>query len=167
LGRAFADYSSLSHVARRWYFEGEDAPYPQAPMARRFTLTRAVTGTGAMRTVRLDHLTSANVAIDRDPTLVGGNLRIWVDGPSRPASPAVEVTLHRKDGTLAWRTVRLDADGSGVLTVPFARGRITGVVLTLVNASTRMECGQATTLACHGLPEDDGAAFAYRAHALR
>ena len=164
--RVFADYSALSHVSRRWYFEGADAPYPQAPMARRLALSRRVLGTGAMRSVRLDHLTSANISISRTTTLVGRNLRIWVDGPSRLSAPAAVVTLHRKDGTLAWRTMRLDADGDGALTVPFARGRVDRVVITLVNASTRMACHQSTTLACGGVPRDDGRTFSYRARSV-
>lgn len=165
--RAFSDYSALSHVSRRWYFEGADAPYPQAPMARRLTLSRARPGTGALRTVTLDHLTSANVAFDRSTTLTGAReLRIWVNGPSRVSSPVAEVTLHKKDGSLAWRTMKLDELGNGVITVPFSRATISRVVLTLVNASTRMVCDKDTTLACGGLPRDDGRSFSYRARAI-
>jgi hypothetical protein len=165
--RSFADYSALSHVSRRWYFEGDDAPYPQAPMARRLSLSRHHPGTGSMRTVRLNHLTSANIALHRSATLQGRLLRIWVDGPLRRTGAAAEVTLHKRDGTLGWRTVRLDAAGDGVVTVPFARGQVDHVVLTLVNASTRMDCHRSTTLACSGMPLDDWRPFSYRARALR
>ncbi len=163
---AFADYSALSHVSRRWYFEGDDAPYPQAPMARRLDLSRRHPATGSMRSLRLAHLTSANVALRRSASLRGRWLRIWVDGPVRSAGPAAVVTLHRKDGSLAWRTVRLDARGDGRVTVPFARGRVARVVLTLVNASTRMDCARGSTLACGGLPRDDARTYAFRARTV-
>ena len=166
--RAFTDYSALSHVSRRWYFEGDDAPYPQAPMARSFTLDRRTPDTGGLRSLRLDHLSSANVSVRRSPTLTGRpQLRIWVEGPARTTGPGVALTLHRTDGTLGWRTMQLDADGDGVLTVPFARGKVARVVVTLVNASTRMDCDRDSTLACSGLPRDDGRTFAYRARAVR
>jgi hypothetical protein len=166
--RAFADYSALSHVSRRWYFEGADAPYPEAPMARDVTLTGARPGTGEVPALELDHLTSANVAVRRSRSLGDrAQLRIWVDGPPRDTGPTAEVTLHRTDGSLAWRSVRLDQDGDGVLTVPFGRGRISHVVLTLVNASPRSDCDRGTTLACGGVPLDDARPFTYRALALR
>ena len=167
--RAFADYSALSHVARRWYFEGADAPYPQAPMARQVLLSRRHPGTGDMSTVRLDHLTSANLSVRRTTAMPArlGRLRLWVNGPERASQPAVEVTLHRRDGSLAWRSMRLDERGDGVLTVPFMRGRISRVVVTVVNASPRMDCRHSTTLACAGLPLDDGRAFAWRARVVR
>jgi hypothetical protein len=164
--KVFADYAALSHVARRWYFEGEQAPYPQAPMARWLSLSRAHPATGSMRSLRLDHLSSANVSLDRSATLRGKQLRIWVDGPARTYSPAAVATIHKRDGSLAWRTFRLDEQGDGVLTVPFARGEVSRVVLTLVNAGTRYECRQSTTLACGGLSKDDGRIFSYRARAI-
>jgi hypothetical protein len=166
--RAFADYSALSHVSRRWYFEGDDAPYPQAPMARQRRMDRRHPGTGSMRSIRLDHLTSANVSLSRTAALPGRKrLRLWVDGPSRVTQPAAVVTLHRRNGSLAWRTMSLDSKGDGAITVPFARGQVARVVVTLVNASPRMRCHQSTTLACAGLPLDDGRAYSWRARLVR
>lgn len=167
-GRAFRDYSALSHVSRRWYFEGAQAPYPQAPMARRLTLTKRSPGTGAYRTLRLHHLTSANVALTRKGTWArSGRLRVSVDAPPRVTAPAAEVTIHYRDGRLAWRTVPLDADGNGSVTVGFVRAKVSRVVLTLVNASTRTTCRQDTVLACGGIPRDDGRAFRFKARAVR
>ncbi len=166
-GRVFADYSALSHVSRRWYVEGDDAPYPQAPMVRQLSLSRRHPGTGSLRSVSLDHLSSANVAFHRSSTLHGRRLRIWVDGPSRLSSPAAQVTVHRRDGTLSRRTVRLDGRGDGVLSVPFSRRKVARIVLTMVNAGTRTDCHRDTTLACGGLPRDDALTFSYRARALR
>ena len=121
-----------------------------------------------MRSIRLDHLTSANVSLSGTSALPARkHLRLWVDGPSRASQPAVVVTVHRRNGTLAWRTMSLSSKGDGVLTVPFARGQVARVVVTLVNASPRMRCHQSTTLACAGLPLDDRRTFSWRARLVR
>ena len=80
-----------------------------------------------------------------------------VDAPRRRS--AARVTVVRSDGRRATQVVELDRAGDGTVTVRFGARTVARIVVTLVNTSTRYDCGRNTMLACGGRPRDDDARF--------
>jgi hypothetical protein len=161
----FADFGWTQPFARAVYDEGRR--YPAAPMSRSFTLTAASPDTGD-RAATLHHLSNRHVALRPGRSLTGARrLRVSLDLPDRVRGSEATVSVVRRDGRVRAYGVRLNRRGDGSKTVGFSRARVTAVVLTLTNASTRMRCHRRTMLSCAGQPRDDRLRFRYSARAVR
>ncbi|QNN52277.1 hypothetical protein [Nocardioides mesophilus] len=147
------------------YADGTGYPWPQ--VGSRITLTGSRPGTGT-RKVWTDHLSTAPVTLRPDRTLRGTRtLRVRLDMPTTSHGFTATLLVHRRDGSTARRPVRLSNTGAGSARVDFTRSRVASVVLLMVNASTRLDCGHGTVLSCHGLARDDDAPVLFNATAVR
>ena len=161
----FADFGWTGPFASRIYAEGRS--YPQAPMTTNIALTRTTPSTGT-RAVTVHHLANRHIALRPGRTLPAQRrLSVTLYLPDRARGSEATVTVHRRDGSLRPYAVTLNASGSGSRTVAFSRTTVTRVVLTLTNASSRMQCFAGTGLSCDGQPLDDGLRFTYSARAIR
>ncbi|RNM15238.1 MXAN_6640 family putative metalloprotease [Nocardioides pocheonensis] len=119
------------------------------------------------RAVTLDHLTNAAMLVVPTGRLPRRTrLRILVDGPPPARMAHATVQLRRRDGAVQVLDVPLDGRGHGTIRFRFDPRRLSSVVVTLTNASTRMAtCGTdpADRYSCAGLSADDGLAFSVRA----
>lgn len=153
LTRVYADFAADNLVPSRAYREG--LAYSQPKVKRSLTLSkrkRSIT----FRT-RLFHLTSGSYRMAPGRGLAGRrwHLALRVSGPPRRTSPAAVVTIHRVNGNVQHKRVRLNRAGDGRRAVTFNRKKVAAVSITLVNASTRFRCSRRTYLACGGKPLDD------------
>jgi hypothetical protein len=163
----FARFGMDNDVARAWYEEGAANDYPVPPLADKVAITsRRDAVADAYRT---KHLTNTYVRfVPRRGVTSSARLVVAVDlPPYRTGSEASVVTISTA-GEVAFRRVRLNADGNGRVRVPFGRASVTAVDLVLTNASTRTRCwvDPNARYSCWGEPKDDGAAYAFAA-ALR
>ncbi|UMG91931.1 MXAN_6640 family putative metalloprotease [Nocardioides sp. TF02-7] len=153
--RALAAYAVANLDPARSYPEG--AHWPAARVRRPADFDRGrPRARRSSRTVSVDHLAAQHLAYHpsgRGPA----RLRIAVDGPGRRST--VRVVVERTDGGSTVRTVRRDARGRGTVRVAFSAGAVDRVVVTLVNHSSRYQCGRRTGFACGGVPRDDDKGF--------
>ncbi len=160
--RALTSYAVNNLRPAATYDEGER--WPRARVGAAELVGRApVTVTPHVR-----HLSAQHLRFRADRALEGSwRLRLDIDGPRRRSSPVVRVEVRAADGDVRRRAVTLDRRGRGRVTVALDRGRVRSVVVTLVNASTRYDCRERTTLACAGRPRDEDARFEVEARAIR
>jgi hypothetical protein len=151
LRRTLAAYAVANLTPAATYAEG--AAWPPAKVRRPVTFDRA--RSRASRVLALDHLSAQHLAYLPDRRRA--RLRVDVDVPGRRAT--VRVVVERRDGRIAVRPVPRDERGRGSMTVPFGARSVQRVVVTLVNTSSRYECGRGTRLACGGEPRDDDKGF--------
>ncbi|GAA1931184.1 hypothetical protein GCM10009737_36450 [Nocardioides lentus] len=168
LRRAFAAYAGDNTVPARSSAYPEGAAWGRrAPVARTVDLDRDRRSSGAV-VQRVDHLASRTVALTSRGFADGVRLRVRVDGPPGAASPAVQVVVHRRSGSVGRRFVPLNGpSGARTVSLDFASARVSEVTLTLVNASRRYRCFTGSTFSCQGTPRDDGSAFTLTATAVR
>ena len=111
----------------------EGARWPQATPSRTWTLGTSTRSTGR-HLVRINHLAGRHYAVKPGASLTGTwRLRVAVDGPAGVTRALV--TVDRTDGTLVRKSIPLKADGSGSVTVGFARATTRRAVITLANTS--------------------------------
>jgi len=170
-GDVFADFTAVNRVARRWYDEGGSYGKFVAPVKRKLVLTKASPGTG-WKKPSLHHLSTVHTVVRAGKSLRGKwRLRVSLDLPPKHRGSRAKVAVHRRDGRIGWRAVRLDRRGDARVTVPFNRRRVSFVALSLTNASTRMrDCGFQTLTspyACGGWSRDDGQVFKFKVTAIR
>lgn len=149
----------------------ERASYPKGRMAVVKTLGWRGTRSFSPVVRKRSHLASAayQIKVSRRST-VRQRLRIAIDGPN-PARGAVAAVQRRlKSGTVRWSHVRLNRKGDAVVVVPFGRGKVSSVVVTVANSNTRMNnCGgyyRYTSYSCGGYGAFN-ARFAVSAKVLR
>ena len=161
----FADFGWTAMFPADAYEEGRH--YPRAPVSRSLTLTASSPTTGEqVRTVH--HLANQDIAIRPGQSLPARRrLRVSFDLPDRVSGAEATVTVVHRNGRVHATAVRLGARGAGAITVPFARVKVSRVLITLTNASTRMRCHRGTRLSCGGTPVDDYRRFAFSARAIR
>ncbi len=171
-GRSFTDvfatFGAVNRIPQRWYAEGRSyARYAAAP-AGRFTLSGRRPGIGWKGT-RLSHLSSQHAIIRPGRGTAGPwKLRIRLDLPPRARGSVATLTVHRANGRIQMRRVRVNRRGDATVHAPFNRRRISHVALSLTNASTRIaDCGSGTIWTCGGRPVDDDLPFAFRAKTFR
>ncbi len=155
---AFADFTALNNFAGPWYEEGEGYvnEVGEPPFVGRL-LSRSNPKMSQAR--RLDHLTSHNVWLRPGRGLLQtSKLGLAFDLPGTITGSEATVQIVYSSGSFGYRSVRLDSGGAGVTRVPFGRGRVVGVLVTLTNASRRVHScfQQETPLSCSGYPRDDG-----------
>ena len=166
--RVFAEFGAMNRIAQRWYDEGRSYGRYVAAPAGRFTLTAGRPGTGWKGT-RLSHLSTQHAIVRPGKGLAGPwQLRVDLDLPARSRGSMASVVVHRADGSVQHRAIRLSPRGNVRFRVPFNKRKISHVALALTNASTRIaDCGSGTIWTCGGRPLDDDLPFAFRARAMR
>ncbi len=163
----FADFGAAGRMAPRWYHEGRSyAPFV-GRVAGRFTLTRTRPDT-RWRVATVDHLSTLQAVLRPGADLRGRwRLRVQLDLPATYRGSQARVIVQRRDGSVRWWRVRLDATGAARFTVPFGRGTVSNITLSLTNASTRITgCGSGSPFSCGGWSLDDGRKFMLRARAV-
>lgn len=163
--RVYADFAAGNLVPSHNY--GEGLSYPQPKVKRSLALSRRKRV--ATFSKRISHLASRSYRVRPGRGLSGRrwHLALRVSAPPRRTSPAAVVTIHRVNGRVQHKRVRLDRRGEGRRVVTFNRAKVASVSITLVNASTRFRCHRRTYLACGGKPLDDKLRFRVRARVLR
>ncbi|KRF30333.1 MXAN_6640 family putative metalloprotease [Nocardioides sp. Soil805] len=165
LTQVYADFAAANTMPGLVYEEG--TAYTGAPRAGEATLTKA--SRSWSKRAEVDHLAGDSVRVQPGADLSGGKwrLRVRVDGPSRAASPAATVLVHKADGTVTRMRVRLDGRGRGSTLAPFSAAKVSAVTVSFANASTRYRCNQKTSLACSGSSRDDNEKFTVRTTATK
>jgi hypothetical protein len=165
LTRVYADFAAANTMPGLVYEEG--AAYGDTPPLDETTLSKA--SRGWSRGARLDHLAGSSVRVNPGPDLTNRRWRLSVrlDGPSRSASPAATVLVHKTDGTVKRARLRLDRRGNGAATVPFSAAAVSAVTVSFANVSTRYRCDQKSLLACAGKSRDDRRKFTVRTRVVK
>lgn len=145
---------------------GDRALMPAPAWWQVATLTRGRKGTGT-RGVVLSHLTNAAMLIQPGGRLPRKTrLRVVVNAPDVARGSRALVQVRRRSGTVALVPVPLDTRGDGRARVAFDPRKVSAVVVTLTNASTRFTaCGsdRDELYSCGGRSVDDGLVFTARA----
>jgi hypothetical protein len=169
-GQVFAEFGAMNRIAQRWYEEGRSyGRYVAAPLGR-FTLTKDRPGTGWKGT-RLKHLSTQHAILRPGKGLFGPwRVRIDLDLPPRFRGSHASLVLHRSNGEMEYRRLRVNKRGNARVRVLFNTRRVSHVALALTNSSTRIvNCRklEPTAYTCGGDPLDDDLPFAFRARAFR
>ncbi|WP_028643168.1 MXAN_6640 family putative metalloprotease [Nocardioides sp. URHA0020] len=172
LRRTYAAFGDANRRPGRSYQEG--AAYPQAPLAKRWSLTTTKRSTGHQAT-RLDHLATTTVAVVPSKAMKGYRLRIAVNLPSTKLGSAALVTSYGKTGAPKRKWIRLSRYGNGATALSFDARKVRKVELTLSNAGIRYRsCGRHTVYdgyqveySCSGVSRDNDRLMGYRLSALR
>ncbi|MFL6181315.1 MAG: MXAN_6640 family putative metalloprotease [Actinomycetes bacterium] len=165
--RVFADFMRVNLRPARYYDEAGTLPYPSAYSAN-LALNKKGEDTGWMGTA-LDHLSAIYVTfVPADTAPRGRRLQIRVDGPPRGSGTEARVVVRYQSGRLDPHVVRLNKMGNGDIRVNFAKSKVAGVDVALINASTRYKgCFKShTTLSCRGQSQDDNRRYSVRARVL-
>lgn len=118
---------------------------------------------------KIDHLASSSYVFLPGKGLDGKKwkLSLGVTGPVKRTSPSAVVVVYRADGKRQVKRVKLNRGGDGRIKVKFDNRVVTAVSVTLVNGSTRYQCGRRTAIACGGKALDDNARFAVRGRVVK
>jgi hypothetical protein len=167
---AFTRFAEASRRSREVYDEGSANRYPVAPLWDRLALSPTRRST-RWAELRLDHLASATARFTPSSGMTNRRwkLRLQLDlAPRSRGSSAIATTYHRSKAPTT-TTVRLDRRGDGSVRLPFSSRRVDAVELTVVNASTRMNCwvDQNSPYSCLGSPRDDNQLMRFRGTAVR
>ena len=163
--KAFTAFSEANRRPAKTYSEGAANRYPKARLADSFTL--GVRGIG--QRLLLSHLTSATYRLSpggalRNPAY---RLRIRLDmAPTFRGSSAI-VTVYTTKGEVRRNVLKLRKDGGATKVVPFAKGGVRQVEVTLVNASGRYRCFQRGDFSCQGDARDERLVQRFTARAFR
>ena len=157
-------YFGANALPNKSHPEGRTWPKPGIANAKRlhpdrrvFTVTRGV-----------NHLASQHVRVNPASTLgPAWRLGIRVDAPPSGGRFTAYLTVLNENGTVYRRRVPLNAAGDGSVTTPFSDARVVHATVTLVNASTRYTCNEASTYACRGVSRDDRRQYTVRFGAYR
>ena len=117
---------------------------------------RAPLRAGGWRTVSVSHLASRFVSFR--PTRASHRLRLAL-APTGYANARASVVVVGSSGAADVMSL----PGGGSRSLRFDPRRVRRVDLVLTNAGSRYACWRGTSLACRGLPLDDGRAFRFRA----
>lgn len=167
LKREFQLFSAANRHPRSAYDEGGAPAYRVAPPVATVGV-RPDASDPAPVTVRRDHLSSAAVRFNpRGTDRRDWRLRLRFDLPRARRGSAVVVLVHKRDGGVATRPIRLDRSGGGSATVPFTTASVRRVEVVVVNASARFECWERTQYSCQGVARDDELRSTVDARAFR
>ena len=164
---------AAARLARRndTTLRSEVAAFGRRVFARRLTDIGVIRQTMSRRETfsarpRLDHLTSRTVVLRPSGDVRRRDrLAVRVNLPPRRTGPVATITTVRRNGDRSVQRVDLDRRGDGRTRVHFGRAR--RILVTLTNASTRMDCNWETQLACGGYARDDGLRYRVRAEVRR
>lgn len=117
----------------------EAGTYPAGRYVRNSTLGMRTTRKSGRIAVRRDHLASAAIRyLPARASTTTQRLRITIDGPATSRGAVAAVQVRRPKQKATWSHVKLNAAGDGSVIVPFGRGQVQAIVLTVANASTTM-----------------------------
>ena len=125
---------------------------------------------GADGAFRVNHLAARHLAVKPGDNLrkKAWRVRISVDGPKRKTSPTAFVIVHKKDGKLERKAIKLNRDGDGSKTLRFSKRSVKKATVTFANASRRYNCWQQQLVySCQGTPKDQGKRFAWKVKAFK
>ncbi len=137
--------------------EGTESSYPASPLGGTTTLTQ---GAPKKRYApELDHMTSKTFRFRPGSGLTdpAWHLKVTVNANDTSKGGYALVTYKPDAGSPATEVVPLDSTGLGTWTHGFTASSIDWVEVTVVNASTRYNCGEGTIYSCRGKPRDDNA----------
>ena len=140
-----AQFGSWNVAPASFYAEG--ARYPTAGVFPGGTLNapQAVTWDFGMF-----HLSNDYVAVTPGAALT---LTLTIDFP--PGAGAATAVRFGTDGSVTLLPIPLNANGDGLLAVPFAATTTSKVVVVVTNPGIRFVCRQGTVFSCSGSPIDD------------
>lgn len=157
LTKVYATYAAGNLTPAVNFPEGAEYAAPKVRGAKKLSKSKRA----KRYSVRISHLSSASY-VYRPGRGLGSKkwkLALHVNGPAKRTSPAAVVVSYMANGTRKAKMVRLNRGGGGGKKVTFNNRKVLAVSVTLVNASTRYQCGRRTLLACGGRPLDDKARF--------
>jgi hypothetical protein len=163
----FGDYGVANYTPEDSYEQGgqyvqqvESRDLPLHPHSAKHKLAKGKSVSGE---VQIDHLAMSYVAFTPAKKTKKAKLSLTVDVDTA-TSPVVRALVVKRSGSF---TV-VDLEPLVVRKVAFDRRKVQRVVLVLVNASTRFECGATNEpTPCNGVSLDDDIPFAYEASARR
>ena len=165
LTKVYATYAAGNLMPAVNFPEGAEYAFPKVRGGK--TLSR---GKRSKRfAVKIDHLASASYVFSPGKGLRGKRwkLSLGVTGPVKRTSPAAVVAVYLANGKRQVKRVKLNRGGGGRINISFDNSRVTAVSVTLVNGSTRYQCGKRTAVACGGNPLDDNARFAVQGRVVK
>ncbi len=146
------------------YAEGGTWPRPGIARAKRLRPASRVLND----TRGVNHLASQHVRVN--PSTAFGphwRLGVRVDAPPSGGRYTAYLSVLNENGSVYRRRVPLNALGDGSVTTPFSDARVVHATVTLVNSSSRYNCDEGSTYACHGASLDDREQFTVRLGAYR
>ncbi|MCW2737390.1 MXAN_6640 family putative metalloprotease [Nocardioides sp.] len=157
LTKVYATYAAGNLTPAANFPEGAEYGIPKVRGAKKLKK-----GKRKRFAVKINHLSSASYVYVPGKGVSGKKwkLSLRVTGPVKRTSPAAVVVVHLANGKRQVTLVRLNRGGDGAKKVSFDKRKVAAVSVTLVNGSTRYQCGKRTVLACGGRPLDDKARFA-------
>ncbi|HEY9562447.1 MAG TPA: MXAN_6640 family putative metalloprotease [Nocardioides sp.] len=154
-------FAGSNTIPAKFYPEGRN--YPSARTAGAWTLAWSRPTTGTVRT-RIPQLASKSYSIAPHAALSSKwRLRVTIDAPSY--STRAYLVLHRPGSVTQRKPIRLNSSGNASFSVPFHRGSVTKVSVSLSNTSRRFTCDRDTARSCEGVPRDSNRLFRLRATA--
>lgn len=171
-GKFFTKWGVGNRFPKKSYSEGKANGYPTAPLGGRFFLSKAKRNLG-WKGVKLNHMTNIHARITPKASLTGKawKLRVTVNTPDKVRGSFATLIVYKKTGKIVTVPIKLNRRGDGVRAVPFGRGSVKYIELTMTNASNRFtNCYPftgATNFTCAGKPRDDKLAFTFKAAVIR
>ena len=165
LTKVYAKFAAGNLTPAVNYPEGAEYPFPKVRGGKRLSKGKRSKRFGT----KVDHLASASYIYAPGRGLSGKKwkLSVAVNGPVKRTSPSAVVVVHLRNGKRQVRLVRLNGAGDGRTKVSFDGRKVGAVSVTLVNGSTRYDCGRKTVLACQGKPLDDNQRFSVTGHVTK
>ncbi len=159
----FSEFAAGNRRPGATYTDEAVDDYPTAPLASTSTLTQS--SPKKRLESELDHLTSRTYRFKPGAGLTdpAWHLRLNFDLNDVAKGGYAIVSYKPTSGSVAMETVTLDSTGVGTWLHSFVAGDIAWVEVTIVNASTRYNCGEGTIFSCRGKPRDDNAEQVLRA----
>lgn len=165
----YTDFAVVNRDPQAHYDEGVALDYPTPPLAfKPVTLTPSKPRT-TWGSLLQDHLTNDTTRFrpGTKMTKPSWRLKLEVDmAPTKRGSVAM-VTVFFQDGPTGVKQIDLNAQGDGSTKVPFSRGKVAYVELTMINASERTTCWTGHQYSCYGTPTDDNLTARLRGLASR
>ena len=157
LTKVYAKFAAGNLAPAVNYPEGAEYPFPKVRGGKQLSKGKRT----KRFAVKINHLASASYVYVPGKGLSGKKwkLSLAVNGPVKRTSPSAVVVVYLANGKRQVKTVRLNRGGDGRKSVAFDNRKVSAVSVTLVNGSTRYDCGRKTVLACQGKPLDDKQRF--------
>jgi hypothetical protein len=160
--KVYRSFAAANLFPRKAYPEGKSWPSPA--LAGNVELSKARKKAGG--SIQVDHLAAQHARVRPAKGLSSKRwmLGIKVDAPAKKTSPNAVITVQKKNGKLARKTISLNKKGKGKTRLGFSSRKVRSVTVSLVNASTRFRCYKAAPSAdpsysCQGIPRDDNGVF--------
>ncbi|MDP3891755.1 hypothetical protein, partial [Nocardioides sp.] len=162
LAKNYARFASVNTAPWTQYAEGGQwnvrAPITKSTTVKKSKRVRSFS-------TKLKHLTSRNYNVRINHKGLQGKkwkLGVRVVGPRRASGPGAHLLIHKKNGKIAKKQVKLNKRGVGTATVRIGKKSVRRVTVTVANGSSRYRCNRGTAWACQGKPLDNGKRFKIR-----